>query len=369
MRLLFVCRMLANGVGGVERISIHLMNAMVERGHEVSLFTWDRAPAQAFYAMRGEIRWHRLDMGDPARRASLPQRLIRMRRFRTCALTPRPDAIVAFQHGPFLFAALAAIGRGIPVILSERNAPDQFDHARAGRHRELTFLTMRLARAITVQFPGYIECYPAYLHPRIVVLPNPVARVTTRANPEGERTERTLLFVGRLSYEKNLPALLRAFARVSPDHPEWRLRIVGGGREQGSLGQLARELGVQERISLAGTTDDVAAEYRHADLFCLPSRWEGFPNALAEAMAHGLPVVGYRGCAGVNELIVSGRNGLLAEGNGDPDTLAAAIGTLMADAAARERLGTEARRIAETYEPERVFDAWEALFRRATADR
>jgi len=115
---------------------------------------------------------------------------------------------------------------------------------------------------------------------------------------------------------------------------------------------------------MGDATPDVSAEYRAADLFCLPSRWEGFPNALAEAMAHGLPAVGFRHCAGVNELILPGHNGQLADGNDDADTLAAVLGPLMLDSAARARMGMEARRITERYRPEKSFDDWEQLLRR-----
>jgi glycosyltransferase involved in cell wall biosynthesis len=354
----------ADGVGGVERVSILLMNAMVDRGHEVSLFTWDRAHARAFYPMSGAIRWHRLDMGDPMRPASPALRLARLRRFRRRVREARPDVVVAFQHGPFLFAAAGAARTGVPVILSERNAPELLDHTRAGRCRGVMFQTMRRAAAVTVQFPGYVGRYPSYLRDRIAVVPNPVARAATRANPGGDKATRTLLSVGRLSYQKNFTALVRAFAGLSAAHPAWRLRIVGEGEERAALESLADALGIRARLTMSGTTPDVAAAYRDADLFCLPSRWEGFPNALAEAMAHALPAVGFRGCAGVNELIVPGRNGRLADGNDDPDALGAALGPLMADAAERARLGGEAARIVERYEPERVFDTWEALLRR-----
>ncbi len=355
--------------GGVERMAVTTMNAMVQRGHEVSLFTWDHASARAFYPMRDEIRWHRLDMGDPARVVSPRQRLARMRRFRAVTLKPRPDAVIAFQHGPFLFAALSAAGTKVPVVLSERNAPDLLDHTRAGRHRAAIFQTMRLARAITVQFPGYVGRYPAYLRNRITVIPNPVQRVKAFASPEADRPQRIILSVGRLSYQKNLGVLLRAFSSVADRHPEWLLRIVGSGEERDSLAHLARELGVQDRVRFAAATKDIAAEYLGADFFCLPSRFEGFPNALAEAMAHGLPGVGFQGCAGVNELIAPGRNGLLAEGNGDPVTLAETLETIMADAAMRQRLGRAARHIVDEYEPARVYDAWEALFRRVAGPR
>ena len=356
--------MFDRGVGGVERMAILLMNAMVERGHDVSLFTWDEANARAYYPMSEAIRWNRLDMGDPGTSAGLVLRLRRMRRFRRFATSSGPDVVVAFQHGPFLFAASSLLGTRVPLVLAERNAPDRFDYLRAGRRRATVFGTMRLAKAVTVQFESYIQRYPTHVRPRIVAIPNPVYRVAEYAEPGARKEQRTLLSVGRLSYQKNFSALLRAFACVSGDCPEWRLRIVGEGEERAALQALADELGIGPRVSLVGPTPDVSAEYRAADLFCLPSRWEGFPNAIAEAMAHGLPAVAFERCAGASELIVSGHNGELADGNGDAESLSSTLKVLMQDAGTRERLGKEARDIVEAYRPEGVFDRWERLLRR-----
>ncbi len=363
MRVLIVCRMFDRVAGGVERMAIALMNALVERGHDVSLFTWDREGAQPYYPMAAGIRWHRLDMGDPSRTANTALRYLRMRRFRSLALAEPPDVVVAFQHGPFLFAALSLLGTGIPVVLAERNAPDQLDHTRAGRHRRAIFTTMRLARAITVQFESYAQRYPSYLHTRIVPIANPVYAAKSFASPDADKAQRTLLSVGRLSYQKNYAALVRAFASIAPSFPDWQLRIVGEGEERASLQALAESLEVAARVSWPGAVRDVAVEYRSADLFCMPSRWEGFPNALAEAMAHGLPAVAFRHCAGMAELVTPGHNGELADGNGDPRALAAALAPLMKDAAARGRMGLEARRLSEVYRPEKSFDDWETLLR------
>jgi glycosyltransferase involved in cell wall biosynthesis len=106
---------------------------------------------------------------------------------------------------------------------------------------------------------------------------------------------------------------------------------------------------------------DVSALYRASHLFCLASRWEGFPNALAEALAHGLPAVGYADCCGINELIEPGRNGLLAAGNGNVETLADTLGQLMANAAARQVMGAAAVESMRAYTPQAVFDRWEAV--------
>jgi GalNAc-alpha-(1->4)-GalNAc-alpha-(1->3)-diNAcBac-PP-undecaprenol alpha-1,4-N-acetyl-D-galactosaminyltransferase len=364
MRLLFVCRMFDRVAGGVERMAVNIMNAMVERGHDVTLFTWDLAEAQAFYPMSESIHWHRLDMGHAGRAAGNVLRARRAVRFRRLARSLRPNVVIGFQHGAYLFAEVSVLGLDIPVVLAERNAPDRFDHTSEGRYRRLVYQSMRPAAAITVQCANYVERYPSYLRPRMAVIPNPVYAANGFASPESEKDHPVLLSVGRLSYQKNQEALLNAFARVRAEFPGWQLRIVGEGEERPVLEKLISELGIGRAVALNGTVENVSEEYRKADLFCLPSRWEGFPNTLAEAMAHGLPAVAFRTCAGVDELIESGRNGLLAEGNGDPGALAAGLRLLMGNAAERGRLGRAARGVAGKYEPDKMYDLWDRLFQR-----
>lgn len=363
MKILFVGRKFGEVAGGVERIAIMLMNAMHQRGHEVGLLTWDQAGAVTHYSMDPSIEWRQLDMGNPMRKAGWGLRLRRMGRIRVVVRDLAPDLIIAFQHGPFLTMGLAVAGLGIPLIAAERNAPNRFDHLRAGRYQRLVFLSFLLADRVTVQLDGYRDCYPGYLDGRIVAIPNPVWPADALVEPGGKKDEpKVLLFVGRLSYQKNPAALIRAFAKLADVYPEWRLDLVGEGEDRKRLEELAGLLGVADRIRFLGVTVDMEREYQRAHLFCLPSRWEGFPNALAEAFAHGVPAVGYEACAGVNTLIRSGRNGLLAFGNGDVDALAEALGALMGSPERRCAFGRAAVDSVHEYAPERIFDQWEELF-------
>lgn len=367
MRLMFAARAIDRMAGGVERMIIALMNAMVDRGHQVALFTWDQAGAEAFYPMSPAISWHRLDMGDPDLRAGPGLMLRRAGAIRAVVRQHRPQAIVCFQHGPFLALRLYTLNLGIPLVVAERNAPTRFDHSREGRHRSLIFQTLRLARRIAVQLESYRELYPAFLHDRIVAIPNPVFPVAARARPDqpGADGRYHLLSVGRLGYQKNYQVLLRAFALVAPRFPGWCLTIVGEGEDRQALERLVRQYDLADRVSLPGVSADIAARYTAAQAFCLPSRWEGFPNALAEAMAHGLPSVGYAGCAGVRDLIVDGRTGLLAPGNDDGASLAEALASVMGDPAQRATMGAAASRSVSAFAPDKIFDMWQQLFAEA----
>ena len=120
-------------------------------------------------------------------------------------------------------------------------------------------------------------------------------------------------------------------------------------------------LGLCRRILLPGAMRDIDADYAAAQLFALPSRYESFGLATAEAMSHGLPVIGFADCAGTNELIVAGQNGLLIAGADRVGALAGALASLMHSPEERARLGAGARSSLQHVSIDQVADRWEAL--------
>ncbi|MGD9501085.1 MAG: glycosyltransferase family 4 protein [Methyloceanibacter sp.] len=363
MRLLFVARAIDGMAGGVERIITVLMNALSSRGHQVDLLTWDRASAQSFYPIDSEIVWHRLGLGDPKVRASAGLMLRRRQAVRRVIRQRQPQVIVCFQDGPYVAVRGYSLGLGVPVIAAERNAPDRFDHTSAARYRGIIYQALRLAARITVQCESYRERYPAFLQSRIVCIPNPVEPASAQARPDmpdGAGRYR-LLSVGRLGYQKNYQVLVAAFARLAARYPDWDLAIVGEGEDRASLEAFIGAKGLENRVFLPGVTKSIDEWYASSHLFCLSSRWEGFPNALAEALAHGLPAVGFADCAGVRDLIVSGSTGFLAPGNGDVDALAEALGKAMQDAEARRRMSSAASESVRSFHPGQVLSKWEEL--------
>ncbi len=164
---------------------------------------------------------------------------------------------------------------------------------------------------------------PARLH----WLPNGVktARFEGITRPAAGNQPPTVVFVGRLVPEKGLDSLLKAWARAR--RPGWRLRLVGGGGEDGALRAQAAALGVGDSVDLPGPSDTVEAELATADVGILPSRFEGLSNTLLEYMAAGLPVIATR-ISGSEDLVIPGRNGWLCDVD-DVDGFAAALGEAM----------------------------------------
>lgn len=365
MNITFVARAIDGMAGGVERMVTKVMNAMVTRGHTVSLMTWDNDKASSYFSMSKKIKWHKLDMGNASKKAGTLLRLRRAKAVRELMRRNATEIIVCFQDGPFMALRAYTAGMGIPVIAAERNAPTRFDHTTARRRQNLTYHAFRSAKRILVQFESYKSLYPSFLHRRIVTIPNPVFSANEYAQPAlpDANGRFRLLSVGRLGYQKNYPVLVQAFAALATSFPHWDLVLMGNGEDHSILESLISALGLSNRIFMPGTSTNISSWYTTSHLFSLASRWEGFPNALAEALAHGLPSVGFSGCAGVQELISSGYNGLLAKGNDDPKSLAEAMATLMASKELRRFMGKNAVESVRCYEPDKVFSLWEEVLK------
>jgi glycosyltransferase involved in cell wall biosynthesis len=360
---MFVARAVDRIAGGVERMLVTLMNALVARDHEVDLFTWDLAGASFFYPLAREITWHRLDVGDPKVRASKRLMLRRAQVIRTLVGRRKPQVILCFQDGPFRAIRAYTLGLQVPIVAAERTTPDRLDHLAAGKSRGLVYQSLRFAARIVIQCESYRALYPKYLQGHIVCIPNPVLPATIRAEPAvpGPDGRYRLLSVGRLGFPKNYGVLIEAFARLASKFSNWDLAIVGEGEGRAGLEALIRERGLQGRVALPGATKSIAEWYSSSHLFCLPSRWEGFPNALAEALAHGLPAVGFAECAGVRGLVDDGVSGLFAEGNGEPGSLAIALETAMRNGECRRAMGSAAVESVRRFDPPKIFSDWEKL--------
>ena len=353
--------------GGLERNIARLANFLAESGADVHLVTFDWETATSFYEIDPRVKWHKVANSPPHAPISFGNRLRLILNMRRILKEIGALAIVCFHHGILFRFLMASLFCGIKIVSSERNSLTIYDHVKISKWN-LNFLMMFLADRITVQFPSYIKDYPVLLRKKAVAIPNPVPPEGDIARPSiaGDSGRFRLLSVGRLCNQKNYASLIAAFDNLAPRFPEWDLALVGNGEISAELESTVADMGLRDRVHLPGAVTDVSQWYTTSHLFCLPSRWEGFPNALAEALAHGLPAVGYAGCAGVRDLIVDGKNGLLANGNGDTVNLEEALAILMGNAEMRAVMGTASVEGVKQYHPDNVFSLWETMLSEVT---
>jgi glycosyltransferase involved in cell wall biosynthesis len=187
-------------------------------------------------------------------------------------------------------------------------------------------------------------------------------RVEVRRELGLDPEQKLVLMVGRLTEAKDYPTLFRAAQRVFASDPSVTFLCAGHGELEAALRKDLAERNLTDRVRLLGLRQDVPRLLSAADVFCLSSRFEGFPNAVAEAMAAGLPAICTR-FAGIEEVIQENRTGLLVE-VGDDEDMARKVRELLADADARERLGRAAREwVRDNLSWERLLRQMDELYR------
>lgn len=353
------CCIAGLGAGGAERTLTNLAVAWADSGHEVIVVTLadDRSD---FFSLPAPIR--RVPLGVTGDSSGLVQAVKangrRVHALRRTLRSLRPDAIVAFGDITNVLVLLATRFLGIRVVISERTMPTQHQIGRFwSRLRSLTYpwadsLVMQTERAA-----GWARAFvPAA---RVRVVANPLSPMIAKVTPGAIRRP-VVTGLGRLGREKGFDLLIAAFAEAAPAFPEWRLVIMGSGPLEDSLRHQASLLGVADRVEFLGLVPHPEEQLKDSAVYALSSRYEGFPNALLEAMACGCAVVATDCEAGPAEIVESGVNGLLVPSE-SVSALAAALERLMGDASLRHRLALAAVGTREGYSVSTVAREWESL--------
>ena len=203
--------------------------------------------------------------------------------------------------------------------------------------RELTaFYAQRVAKGVKCEYiPHHLDVFP---------------------EESSSLTEKNLIAVGRLSAEKGVDELVRVYAELHKQYPDWTLHIVGDGDERPMLEALIAELGLNENIVMHGfkNKQEINALLMQSSIYLMTSHTESFGLVLIEAQALGVPCVAYDSAQGAREIIRSDENGLLIP-NRDR---AEAVGRLIEEEAYRRRLGQKGKESALEYSADRVRERW-----------
>ena len=357
MKICFINWGLTKLPRGMERVGAMLANEMADRGHEVEILVFDPDRQPTVFPLREEIELYYMDhlMYKEGRERTLEH------------LTKRGTDVVVSMFSWFgmLYPSQMLQGSQIPLIISEHNSPETIIPR---WNKEERLAAMSGADKIHLLMPEYQNSLPESMRERVSVIPNAVEPVNAFASPGGKTSDKkTILVVTSFMEEtKQLSILVRAFALISKQFPDWRVHVFGGGDDENIIRGLITEHDLEDSFILCGHTDDLNTEYRNAHLFCLPSKFEGCPCALQEAQAHALPAIGFAGCPGTNHLIKHEVNGLLAP-EMTPECLAKNLVKLLKEDDLRDRYGKSALNDSKEYTPQKVFEQWEQLILEAAA--
>jgi glycosyltransferase involved in cell wall biosynthesis len=373
MKLMLVIHSLA--LGGAQRVMSIIANYWVDKGWKITLLTFDDGSIPPVYHL--DSRVCHIPLGIAADSANpidaIWKNFQRIGLLRQAISKSKPHVVISFMDTTNVITVLATRELNIPVVLSERTDPAFSSIGKSKIWESFRLWTYPQADQLVVQTQGAYNYFPPQVQVITSIIPNPVLIPILISEP-GEHTRRKCLSVpcimamGRLSEEKRFDLLLQAFAKVKDNHPQWSLRILGEGQLRSQLESLSHQLGIYDRVFMPGLAKNPYEFLSQADIFVMSSRYEGFPNALCEAMACGLPVISTDCPSGPREIIRHGIDGILVE-NGNVEALASAMERLMSDEQERKRLAAKAPEVMERFSLEKVMGMWEQVLNRVIEEK
>jgi glycosyltransferase involved in cell wall biosynthesis len=291
--------------------------------------------------------------------------------------SPKPDS-----KAPLLAESLGASAPWQQVDKRSRREGDLAGLESLGKPAvRLAYSLLRNIGAVIVLLSTRMKSYLAahdFNLPDVQLIPNgvditrfhPICADSSAAASQCQQNERShiVVCVSKLRYEKGIDVLLRAWCLVQQESPQSRLIIVGDGPLQEQLERMAGTLGIADCVEFTGLQSDVLGQLYRGCLVVLPSRWEGMPNTLLEAMACGLPCVATR-VSGSEDIIQHRVNGLLVE-PGDYQSIAQALLTLLHDPVLSRKYGEAARtKIEKDFALELITDRYVELYQKIVARR
>lgn len=345
------------GAGGAQRVMSLLASALASNpNYHIDIVAISAPQDQSFFSFHKQVCIHYLS-AQSASGTALSGILVNMKRIlllRRMIKELQPDVVVSFLTETNCVSLLASLFTNIPVIVSERSDP--FVHPEVRLWRIMRRITYPLASCLVCQtahalsFFSYIKCKRVIYNP-VNIKPS---AVLSKAPIDGPY----ILGVGRQSVEKGFDLLIEAHAYACREEPDLKLVLLGSGPERERLEVLAQELGTITHIIFAGPQVYVESYYRNALAFVLPSRFEGMPNALLEAMAYGCPVIVTPQFVAGAEIVEDGKSGIIPA-LATADTIGSAILTLYRDSSLRERLAINAQQSMSRFNAEAIVSAWE----------
>lgn len=345
------------GGGGTQRVLMNLVKNWLNQGKKICVITFFNEKAD-FFELPIAVSRKSINFTGESKNlvVAIWNNLRRVKSLRSMIKAYQPKLVLSFLGTANVLTILATFFMQIPVIVSERSDPTR--DSLGNIWDKLRHLLYRYADIVTANSHGAIVALEKFVDAgKLKYVPNPVCieepfRPLTYSFP-------AILAVGRLSYEKGHDILLSAFSKFIHQFPQWRLVIVGDGELRNKLKQFAVNLNIDKYIIWGGMQLDIFSYYNAATIFVMPSRYEGTPNALLEAMGCGLPVIVSNASSGILQFVKNEETGLVVPVE-DVETLYLAFCRLANDELLRKRLGEKARQKIKM-ETQCAYELWDEV--------
>ena len=342
--------------GGAERVLSDMANYWARRNWRITLATWSGPETEDFYAIDPAVRrvWLDVRSADISILKKIRSNLMLVRNLRRLIRDVNPDAVLSFIDRSNVQTIVATIGLDVRVVISERVNPEH-NPTLSWPWRALRRLLYAQAQIVVAQTEDVAAWLDEKCKANTITIPNPLREMPMLST----KREPLILAVGRLNHQKGIDLLLRAFAEIHERFDQWRVMIVGAGPEKCTLTDLRNELALSAKVHFVDPDKNIELLMSRAGLVVQPSRFEGFPNVILEAMGMGAAVVSTDCPSGPSEIIQDGFNGRLVPVD-DVDALVKVMIELMSDPDTRRRIGENAKLVRRRYRQESIMEIWES---------
>lgn len=300
-KILFVGASL--GGGGSERVMTIIANALFLQGNDVKIIRlFDN---KVDYKIEDGIQTEYIgnDISNP-----YTKKIKLVKSLRKKINNYKPDTIISFLTTCNVISILAAMGKNINVIVSERNDPN--NNVKTNFAAKVRNIIYSFADCLVCQTQDAINYFPKKIQKKSVVIPNPINE--SLPNVYLGQRKKNIVMVCRLNKQKNIPMALYSFEEFYKDYPDWTLDIYGDGNEKENLLRLAQQLESKNNIKFHGFTKNVIDKISSCGIYLSTSDYEGISNSMLEAIAMGIPsVVTDCPIGGAKMIIENGVNGIM----------------------------------------------------------
>lgn len=383
-----------NSTGGAEEVLCNMANEFVKRGHEICIVCCDPIDGIPFFYLDNRVKFINLNASGKYCKGSIKLRAEReILRFlgkldkdklyvktrydnkkvketlKNIIQEFLPEIIITYDPRS-LMCLEYLIKPNVPVIAMLHMQAEYFFNNEISKTLLDSFRSVSCIQTLIKKDLKIVEEFCPRV--RTVYIPNVV--YIGEKNKFSNKRNLKIVNVGRIDgKQKRQLNLIKAFNELYKESADnWVIEIIGGTKTESQenyknkIIEYIKEHNLKERVILLGEIKNVSEKLQEADIFAFPSAYEGMPLALTEAMAAGLPSIGYKSCPSVNELIINGYNGFLCEDG--IDDFAEKLKILMQDAVLRKKMGENAHESMKQFAPEKIWDEWEDLINKVVEE-